>query len=345
MCYTVWKDFSVPPARTPSAQVVFSFRSHLTCLASSAKFDSTANHNGLDRLQNHSHPKIAVCFGHEMDEFHSFMRFLVAPLVLFIPMTPIISLLAILPGVQYGWVTHSLRMISINVVADELIRSMGWNDVRPRVIRVSNAMYDTLYPFYYADAWRLLMGFAAAARIIMEAYRISALDNIYMMYCNALVEAPNPSNPDIIGMGVRLSTYVLLLGVFASLFIGSFHSGPSGTKELGVATLISTSTLQDPRSASKSPIHVMLIGRRSVVVGSQSPQSRHRRLDAHRCIHRHSHDRHALRHLIRDSFVQRGPRFAFLCSTCHDRASYRMGRSPLCRYRDLKPKVAILPLG
>jgi hypothetical protein len=53
-------------------------------------------------------------------------------------------------------------------------------------------------------------------------------------------ETEDKSNPDIVGSGVRLSMYILLFTVFVSLFIGSFHSGPSGTKELGIATLIST---------------------------------------------------------------------------------------------------------
>jgi len=39
--------------------------------------------------------------------------------------------------------------------------------------------------------------------------------------------------------------YLLFLVVFASLFIGSFHNGPSGTKELGIATLISMSKLAE----------------------------------------------------------------------------------------------------
>jgi hypothetical protein len=149
-------------------------------------------------------------------------------------------------GDWYWWITHWLRVTSINVIADELIQTMGWNDVRPSVIRVPHAMYDTIYPFCYADAWWLLMGLAGAAVNIIEASSSSALNNNGMRYCNGSEQA---LNPDIVGMGVRLSTYILLFSVFASLFTGSFHSGPSGTKELGIVTLISTSRLQDPEES------------------------------------------------------------------------------------------------
>lgn len=48
-------------------------------------------------------------------------------------------------------------------------------------------------------------------------------------------------NPDICGIGVRTSTYVLLGTTVLSLICGSFHTGESGTKELGIAGLISKS--------------------------------------------------------------------------------------------------------
>lgn len=46
-------------------------------------------------------------------------------------------------------------------------------------------------------------------------------------------------NPDIVGSGVRCIIYILLLFVFLSLFVASFHTKQSGTKELGCTTLIS----------------------------------------------------------------------------------------------------------
>ena len=46
-------------------------------------------------------------------------------------------------------------------------------------------------------------------------------------------------NFDIVGPGVRLSTYVLLAFTVLSLTIGSLHTGTLGTKELGVCTLLS----------------------------------------------------------------------------------------------------------
>lgn len=44
---------------------------------------------------------------------------------------------------------------------------------------------------------------------------------------------------DIAGPGVRLSTYVLLACTTLSLLMGSFHAGETGTKELGICTLLS----------------------------------------------------------------------------------------------------------
>lgn len=46
-------------------------------------------------------------------------------------------------------------------------------------------------------------------------------------------------NPDIVGSGVRCSMYILLLFVFVSLLMASFHTQQSGTKELGCSVLIS----------------------------------------------------------------------------------------------------------
>lgn len=52
-------------------------------------------------------------------------------------------------------------------------------------------------------------------------------------------------NADIVGSGVRWSTYVLLLFVFVSLSVASLHRQQSGTKELGCAVLISTCLLPE----------------------------------------------------------------------------------------------------
>lgn len=46
-------------------------------------------------------------------------------------------------------------------------------------------------------------------------------------------------NFDIVGPGVRLSTYVLLIFTVLSLTTGSLHTGTLGTKELGIFTLLS----------------------------------------------------------------------------------------------------------
>lgn len=46
-------------------------------------------------------------------------------------------------------------------------------------------------------------------------------------------------NPEIVGSGVRCSMYILLLFVFVSLLVASFHRQQSGTKELGCSVLMS----------------------------------------------------------------------------------------------------------
>lgn len=46
-------------------------------------------------------------------------------------------------------------------------------------------------------------------------------------------------NFDIVGPGVRLSTYVMLAFTVLSLTIRSLHTGTLGTKELGICTLLS----------------------------------------------------------------------------------------------------------
>ena len=58
------------------------------------------------------------------------------------------------------------------------------------------------------------------------------------LYC----EKSNP-NFDIVGPGVRLSTYVLLIFTVLSLTIGSWHARTLGTKELGICTLLSKWTV------------------------------------------------------------------------------------------------------
>jgi len=46
-------------------------------------------------------------------------------------------------------------------------------------------------------------------------------------------------NFDVVGPGVRLSTYVLLIFTVLSLTVGSLHARALGTKELGTCTLLS----------------------------------------------------------------------------------------------------------
>ena len=46
-------------------------------------------------------------------------------------------------------------------------------------------------------------------------------------------------NFDIVGPGIRLSAYALLIFTVLSLTIGTFHSRTLGTKELGICTLLS----------------------------------------------------------------------------------------------------------
>jgi hypothetical protein len=87
------------------------------------------------------------------------LSFLEVTLPLLLPLQFIISFLGILPGAKAWWFTQPARIFSINVAADELIKSMGWSDLRPRVIRVPIDKYDAFYPFIFADFGRAFMAF------------------------------------------------------------------------------------------------------------------------------------------------------------------------------------------
>ena len=77
--------------------------------------------------------------------------------------------------------------------------------------------------------------------ILKTAYAVQTI--VY----NASLARQSPSadcyerlpNPDIVGSGVRCSIYLSLLFVFVSLFVATFHTQQSGTKELGCTVLIS----------------------------------------------------------------------------------------------------------
>jgi hypothetical protein len=136
------------------------------------------------------------------------------------------------------------------------------------------------------------------------------------------------SNSDIVGSGVRLSMYLLFLTVFASLFTGSFHSGPSGTKELGIATLI---------SRYKRPHRDLLVRRiltklRSHIPNDQPPKGRRCRLDADGYVRHYRDDRYPLRYPVSDPFVQGCARVAVLRLARHCRAGHCLGSSPIHRH-------------
>jgi hypothetical protein len=129
--------------------------------------------------------------------------------------------LALSSSIQFWWLFPMCRLWSIPLLIDELTTRHGSPG---QSLRISD------YAFF--DHIRL---FAALPVVSMIVLPTRTPQN-----CKGLEDV---SNPDIAGAGVRISTYVLLLTVFVSLFLGSFHGGPSGTKELGIATFISTCNL------------------------------------------------------------------------------------------------------
>jgi hypothetical protein len=140
-------------------------------------------------------------------------------------------------GKHNAWLISSMmRLCSVPMFCQELLRSggstrhLGWLQLEP-----------TKFLFEIFEIARLYPTLALGSGTLLKADQDSASGSQQCETTEGL------SNPDIVGSGVRLSTYILMLTTFASLFIGSFHSGPSGTKEPGIAILISMYTL-DTRS-------------------------------------------------------------------------------------------------
>ena len=231
----------------------------------------------------------------------------------------IILLLAGWSKICVGWCYFFIRLSTSIVFLHELLRSAGLSSVTVRSRQLIHLIKpEQLYLNMYIIFWLYL---AISMAVFVQHEDEHQLDN-----CKGFESS---ANPDIVGSGVRLSMYFLFFTVFASLFVGSFHSGPSGTKELGIATLISTY-----RSAGtiSTLCHRILIECRSHILSNQPPEGQNRRLDADRCDRCHGHDRHALCHTICDSFVQGRPRVALVCSACYRRTGSCLGSSPLHRH-------------
>jgi hypothetical protein len=231
----------------------------------------------------------------------------------------IILLLAGLSNICVGWWAFFFRLSTSIVFLHELLRSAGLSSVTVRsrqLIRLikPEQLYLNIYIIFWLYQALLIVGFS-----YLE-------DKNQLDGCKG---SESSANPDIVGSGVRLSMYILFFTVFASLFVGSFHGGLSGTKELGIAILISTYRSVGTISTL---CHRILIERRSHILSNQPPEGQNRRLDADRCDRCHGHDRHALCHTICDSFVQGRPRVALVCSACYRRTGSCLGSSPLHRH-------------
>jgi hypothetical protein len=133
-------------------------------------------------------------------------------------------------GFPPWFMLSALRLITVPMFLHELLLTLGG----PQSQQDSDFKTGdyAFYDFYDFEIFRLVPA------VCFFPFRYIFVDHS-SKDCEALEDT---SNPDIVGSGVRLSMYILFFAVFASLFIGSFHGGPSGTKELGVATLISTYT-------------------------------------------------------------------------------------------------------
>ena len=259
-----------------------------------------------------------------MEWLHSLRRFIVfntvALLLPFYAVFLIIFLSSYVSKVCVGWILFFSRLSTSIVFLHELLRSAGLSSVTVRsrqlmrLVKPDQLDLDIIY------------NFLGLCRALFIVGLLCLEDKKELDGCKGFKSS---ANPDIVGSGVRLSMYILFFTVFASLFVGSFHSGPSGTKELGIATLISTY-----RSAGtiSTLCHRILIECRSHILSNQPPEGQNRRLDADRCDRCHGHDRHALCHTICDSFVQGRPRVALVCSACYRRTGSCLGSSPLHRH-------------
>jgi hypothetical protein len=186
---------------------------------------------------------------------------------------------------------------------------------------------------------RPLTGFIKPTEILFEMFEIVRLMCVFLIFDVLNFEkthhgsedcgrSEDKSNSDIVGSGVRLSMYLLFLTVFASLFIGSFHSGPSGTKELGIATLIS----RYKRSHRDLLVRRILTKLRSHIPNDQPPKGRRCRLDADGWVRHYRHDQYPLRYPVSDPFVQGCARVAVLRLARHCRAGQCLGSSPIHRH-------------
>lgn len=175
------------------------------------------------------------------------------------------------------------------VFLQELLRSRGSECIQIRTHRL-RLLKPTKFFFGFPELVRLVLGLSCFITLFDSGSRD----------CEG---SEDKSNPDVVGTGVRVSMYILFLVVFLSLFAGSFHSGPSGTKELGTAILISTSRLAETTNKVWSAGDSILIRYRSHIANDQPSESQIGGLDTDRYDHRLGHDRHALRCVVSDPFI------------------------------------------
>jgi hypothetical protein len=152
----------------------------------------------------------------------------------FFAMVPIILLLASLSNTSHGWAPVFMRLSTSTLFLHELLRSAGLSSVTVRSCQLMRLIEPKQLYFFSYNHVRLCL--ALEMVFIWMGFLIYGNKN-ELDDCKGFESS---ANPDMVGSGVRLSMYILFFAVFASLFVGSFHSGPSGTKELGIATLIST---------------------------------------------------------------------------------------------------------
>lgn len=158
---------------------------------------------------------------------HPFLRLLprAGTLISFLVLLIFLVMLAFF-GLAPPWVLLlPSRFWPAPMFLQELFRSRGVLSVRVRTLHLALIEPRSFF-FGTAGVARLFLAFPL---VVVASY-----SGFGSQDCKG---SEYKSNPDIVGSGVRPSMYLLFLAVFASLFIGSFHSGPSGTKELGIATL------------------------------------------------------------------------------------------------------------
>ena len=171
--------------------------------------------------------------------------------------------------------------------------------------------FDERLLFWYITTSRLLF---VATVLLLNASRFGERD-LFSKFTKCDKITPNP---DIVGSGVRCSMYILLLFVFASLLVATFHRQQSGTKELGCFVLISK------HLPITECILLELILCRSLCNELELGYGQARQYHSYRLSGCCTNDRHAMRCVVRHFVVERRTSISRVDTTSGSRCSARL---------------------